>query len=486
MSLSLPSLRLLTAIPASADVIVAGIVDKDGKPSLYGLPELEYLSGVIARTDASSALDSVTRIPDSDNETRTIVFVGLGSAPVSADSLRYAAGSVLRKVASAKSLVFALPTDSIEQAAALAEGALLGGYSFTEFQTAKRDSTKSVKTISIITSHKSTTVIKRAEAIARASALVKDLVNTPPNVLSPAELASRAVAVAKPLQIQTKVWNEAQLERDGFGGIVGVGQGSSRPPRLVRLTYAPAKRKKHLALVGKGITFDTGGLSLKPASGMLGMKYDMTGAATALAVICAIAELQLPVAVTAWLCIAENMPSGTAIRPNDVLKMYGGTTVEVTNTDAEGRLVLADGLVAAEKEKPDLIVDIATLTGAASVALGNRYAGVLGDDDAVQAFVNSATDAGEQFWPMPMPSELKALLKSDVADLMNAKVGNTAGGMLLGAMFLREFVKKTPWVHLDIASTANNPGSPYGFTGAGPTATAVRALIRHAERLSGK
>lgn len=482
----MPSLRLLTSIPVSADVIVAGIVEKDGIAHLYSTTELEYLSDLISRTDASSALDSVTRIPDPTSDARTIVFVGLGSDPVNADSLRYAAGSVLRKITSAKSLVFAVPTDSIEEVAGLAEGSLLGGYAFTEFQTAKRDSSKSVKTISIVTAYKSKTVIRRAEAVAKASALVKDLVNTPPNVLSPAELASRAMAAVKPFQIQSKVWNETQLAREGFGGIVGVGQGSSRPPRLVRLTYSPVKRKKHLALVGKGITFDTGGLSLKPASGMLGMKYDMTGAATALAVICAIAELQMPIAVTAWLCIAENMPSGTAIRPNDVLKMYGGTTVEVTNTDAEGRLVLADGLVAAEKEKPDLIIDIATLTGAASVALGNRYAGVLGDDEAVHAFVESAKDAGEQFWPMPMPSELKALLKSDVADLMNAKVGNTAGGMLLGAMFLREFVKKTPWAHLDIASTANNPGSPYGFTGAGPTATAVRALIRHAERLSGK
>jgi leucyl aminopeptidase len=219
---------------------------------------------------------------------------------------------------------------------------------------------------------------------------------------------------------------------------------------------------------------------------MLGMKYDMTGAATVLAAICAIASLELPIAVTAWMCIAENMPSGTAIRPNDVLKMYGGKTVEVTNTDAEGRLVLADGLVAAEKEKPSLIIDVATLTGAASVALGNRYAGAMGDHAAVAQFVESATDAGEQFWPMPMPSELTSLLKSDVADLMNAKVGNTAGGMLVGAAFLREFVGTTPWVHLDIASTANNPGGAYGFTGAGPTATAVRALIRHAERLSSK
>jgi len=217
---------------------------------------------------------------------------------------------------------------------------------------------------------------------------------------------------------------------------------------------------------------------------MLGMKYDMTGAATVLAAVRAIATLGLPVAVTAWMCIAENMPSGSAIRPNDVLRMYDGSTVEVTNTDAEGRLVLADGLVAAEKEKPDLIIDVATLTGAASVALGTRYAGVMGDVAAVNELVESASEAGEHFWPMPLPQELKAVLKSDIADLVNAKVGNTAGGMLLGATFLREFVKSTPWAHIDIASCANNAGAAYGFTGPGPTGAAVRAIIRQAERLA--
>ncbi|MCX6495022.1 MAG: leucyl aminopeptidase [Actinobacteria bacterium] len=488
---TLPSLRLLSKLPGSVDAVIVGVTDRDGKPAVFALEEFEYLNEVIARTDARSALDTVTKIPDPRDDRRSIIFTGLGSSDVTPDVLRDAVGAAVRKLNGAKSLGIALPTASIEETAAIAEGALLGGYTFTQFQskpnTASGGGSRTPLTaISIVTQHKSKPVIDRSRAVAAAAKLVKDLVNTPPNVLSPAELAARATAAAKPLPIRVKVWDEKQLEREGFGGIVGVGQGSSRPPRLVRLAYSPAKHKNHIALVGKGITFDTGGLSLKPASSMLGMKYDMTGAATVLAAICAIASLELPIAVTAWMCIAENMPSGTAIRPNDVLKMYGGITVEVTNTDAEGRLVLADGLVAAEKEKPSLIIDVATLTGAASVALGNRYAGAMGDHAAVAQFVESATDAGEQFWPMPMPSELASLLKSDVADLMNAKVGNTAGGMLVGAAFLREFVGTTPWVHLDIASTANNPGGAYGFTGAGPTATAVRALIRHAERLSSK
>jgi leucyl aminopeptidase len=214
------------------------------------------------------------------------------------------------------------------------------------------------------------------------------------------------------------------------------------------------------------------------------MKYDMTGAATVWAVARAVAELALPVRVTAWLCIAENLPSGSAIRPNDVLTIRGGTTVEVLNTDAEGRLVLADGIVAASEEQPDAIIDVATLTGAAMVALGNRYTGVMGDDDLVASVIATATAAGEPFWQMPFPPELRPLLNSDVADLANVKIGNTAGH------FLREFVgtrgegedaTTIPWAHLDIAGPANNSGSAYGFTGAGPTGVSVRALVALAE-----
>ena len=478
--------RLLSKVPVSADVVVVGVRSRNGKDEIFALDEMSFVENLLGRADVTSAPDSVTRIPDPTNVKRTLILTGLGSGDVSLDALRYSVGAAMRKSGEFKSLAVAIPTSSLGEVGAIVEGALLGGYSFDEYRSAKTAKKNAGGAISVVTSLKSTATSHRAETVAEAVALVKDLVNTPPNDLSPAELAKRAVSSVASLPIRTKVWDERQLQREGFGGIVGVGQGSSRPPRLVRLTYAPTKRKSHIALVGKGITFDTGGLSLKPASGMLGMKYDMTGAATVLAVIRAVAKLELPVAITAWMCIAENMPSGTAIRPNDVLKMYNGMTVEVTNTDAEGRLVLADGLAAAEKENPDVIVDVATLTGAASVALGTRYAGVMGDTDAVSEIVASAEEGGELFWPMPLPQELAALLKSDVADFVNAKVGNTAGGMLLGAMFLREFVTKTPWVHIDVASSANNAGGPFGFTGAGPTGTAVRALIRQAERAAGK
>jgi leucyl aminopeptidase len=263
-----------------------------------------------------------------------------------------------------------------------------------------------------------------------------------------------------------------------------------RGPRLVKLSYSPAGATKHLALVGKGITFDTGGLSLKPPTSMVGMKYDMTGAASVLAVVVAAARLQLNVRLTGWLCIAENMPSGSASRPNDVLRIRGGKTVENLNSDAEGRLVLADGLVAASEEEPDAIVDIATLTGAQRVALGNRYVGAMGDEEFVASVIATSKLVGETMWAMPFPSELRALLNSDVADIANVKPGNTAGGMLLGGIFLREFIGSTgegdekrriPWAHLDVAGPANNEGGGWGYTGSGPTGVAVRTLIALAE-----
>ena len=254
--------------------------------------------------------------------------------------------------------------------------------------------------------------------------------------------------------------------------------------------YSPKGAKRHIALVGKGITFDTGGLSIKPANSMVGMKYDMTGAATVFAVTRAIAERKLPIAVTAWLCIAENMPSGTAIRPNDVITIRGGKTVEVTNTDAEGRVVLADGLVAASEENPDYIIDVATLTGSARVALGHRIAGLMGDDEVTTSLRTASDTVGEESWAMPLPEYLLPILASDVADIANSKVGNSAGGMLLGGIFLREFVglgadgKRIPWAHLDIAGPANNASAPYGFVPKGATGTMVRTLIEFARRLA--
>jgi leucyl aminopeptidase len=268
--------------------------------------------------------------------------------------------------------------------------------------------------------------------------------------------------------------------------MMGVGKGSSRPPRMVKLSYKPSKAVAHLAFVGKGITFDSGGLSIKPANSMVTMKCDMSGAAAVVAATFAIADLGLPVRVTTYACLAENMPSGNATRPGDVLTMYGGKTVEVLNTDAEGRLVLADGITAANADKPDLIVDVATLTGACVVALGQRVSGVFSnDDDLLEELPRTAERAGELMWPLPIPDEMKEKLRTTkVADLSQHNP-ESWGGALFAAAFLREFVGDgISWAHLDIAGPAFNDGTPYGYTPKGGTGAAVRTLVQLAAERS--
>ncbi|MFC6355679.1 leucyl aminopeptidase [Luethyella okanaganae] len=486
-----PTLSVSTspAIDSDADVVVVGALSTDGDVTLHADAAYSELGGQLAAFGVTGARDQLVRIPAVIGRAKSIAIVGLGPE-ASAEALRYAAGTAVRRLTGVDTVAIALPLTGAEQAAAVLEGAAIGGYAFTEYRHTTKEKTKIPA--GAVTVHSASEVerpiIDRAVAVAEAIGLVKDLVNTPPSDLFPASFADRAVAVAADLPLEIRIWDEEQLAAGAFGGILGVGQGSSRPPRLVKVSYSPADASKHLALVGKGITFDSGGLSLKPPASMVGMKYDMTGAATVLAVALAAARLALPVRVTAWLCLAENMPSGTAIRPNDVLRIRGGQTVEVLNTDAEGRLVLADGLVAASEEHPDAIVDVATLTGAAVVALGNRYTGVMGDDELVAQVLESAKAVDESFWAMPLPGELRATIDSDVADIANAKIGSSAGGMLLAGVFLREFVgtrqddeTPIPWAHLDIAGPSNNEGSAFGFTGAGPTGVSVRALIRLAE-----
>ena len=496
--MSVPELSVSTAaaIQSTADVLVIGALSSGSSAVLHAADGFSALGEAFPAIGVSGAADQLVRIPASVGSAGSIAIIGIGS-DADADSLRNAAGSAIRQLAGAGTVAFAFPTSSSADIDAILEGAALGGYSYTAYRSTSLDSVK--PGVTAVTVHVDGTsdgdhdaAVERAGVLAEAIASVKDLVNAPPGDLYPETLAQAAADAVADLPVDVTTWDEAALAADGFGGILGVGQGSSRGPRLVKLSYAPTEATKHLALVGKGITFDTGGLSLKPAASMVGMKYDMAGAASVLGVIVAAARLKLPVRLTGWLCIAENMPSGTAIRPNDVLRMKGGRTVEVTNTDAEGRLVMADGLVAASEEQPDAIIDIATLTGAAVVALGKRYTGVMGDDDLVADVLDAARSTGEPMWAMPFPAESRALLRSDVADLANAKVGNTAGGMLLAGVFLREFVGKQgdgddasriPWAHLDIAGPANNPDSPYGFTGAGPSGVGVRTLVKVAERI---
>jgi len=278
--------------------------------------------------------------------------------------------------------------------------------------------------------------------------------------------------------------DEKALAKGGYGGILGVGLGSTRPPRLVRMTYVADKAKNSVALVGKGVTFDTGGISIKPAAGMEAMTSDMAGAAAVVATVVLAATLKLPVSVTATVPMAENMPSGTAQRPGDVLTQYGGTTVEVLNTDAEGRLILADAIVRACEDAPDYLIDTATLTGAQIVALGNRTPGVMGTDAFRDRVAALSQSVGEGGWPMPLPEELRADLDSPIADLANI-TGNRWAGMLAAAVFLQEFVAEgVQWAHIDVAGPAYNTGSPHGYTGKGGTGVPVRTMLAALEDIA--
>ena len=331
------------------------------------------------------------------------------------------------------------------------------------------------------------------DAVARAAVLgaardwARDLVNTPPNLLNPQSFAEAAKkrATASTAKVSVSVLDDKALVKGGFGGIVGVGQGSVNPPRIVTMSWAPASPVATVALVGKGITFDSGGLNIKPSTGMVTMKCDMAGAAAVAATVLAVAELGLPVAVTGYLCLAENMPSGSAQRPSDVVVMRDGTSVEILDTDAEGRMVLGDGLCLASEKSPDWVVDIATLTGAQVVALGTEIAGVMGNDDAFRdRVVDAAGAAGEGAWPMPLPVELRAKLDTPTADI--AHKGDRDGGMLTAGLFLKEFVGEgIPWAHVDIAGPAFSTTGPKGHVPKGGTGFGVGTLLALVESSAG-
>jgi leucyl aminopeptidase len=442
-------------------------------------------SANLASLGVSSESGSIVKLAGPQGS--VVALVGLGKNP-SRDGLREAAGLAARELGHLENLVFDFGLTKASDLEALAEGAMLANYEFLNYKP-KSNPRKLSKLTFIASAKLSKAKLDELEILVSAVHACRDLVNLPANDLYPAVMVQEAKKAAKGVGVKIKVWEEKDLIADRLGGIHAVGRGSNRPPRLVKIEYRPQKAKTSLALVGKGITFDTGGLSLKPAESMVGMKYDMTGAAVVMEAVLAIAKLKLPIKVTAWLCLAENMPSGGATRPNDIITIRNGKTVEVLNTDAEGRLVLADGLSMAVEEKPDFLVDVATLTGAATIALGNRYAGLMGDDSIVKKVENAAKDAGELVWHMPLPSELRTLLNSDIADIANVKIGNRAGGMLIGGLFLKEFVTASDgsgpaWAHLDIAGPANNDASAYGYVPKGATGVMVRTLVTLARDLA--
>ncbi len=481
--------------PLKDEVLVVGLASTNSKGGIsiesgeLAIDTQAILASLI-EMGATGAPDEVVKAPGT--AVRMMVFTGLGkkSNHYPHEVLRRAAGAASRALTGTSSATFALSNNRPESIAAVAEGAALGAYVFSEFKgSSKPDLKAALKTITIYSKSASKADAKaalaRAKIIADYTFLVRDLINTPPSHLTPISFCKKLSDSIKSLGgakagLKVSIWDEKQLKSGGFGGIIGVGQGSANPPRLLHISYTPSGgAKKRYAFVGKGITFDTGGLALKPALGMEAMKSDMSGAAAVCAATLAIAALKLPIAIETWAPLAENMPSDTATRPSDIITILGGKTIEVLNPDAEGRLVLADGLVKAQasKNKLDGIIDVATLTGAQVIALGTRTSAVMTNNEEFSTrFLAAADRSGEQFWPMPLPVELRASLDSPVADMAN--IGDKSGGMLVAGLFLKEFVHPDlPWLHLDIAGPAFNTASAHGYTPVGGTGIALRALV---------
>lgn len=426
-------------------------------------------------------------------KTARLLLMGLGQKKdLRLDSFRQALGSAVKRVRQAKVTSFTvvmpdtIPGEAsvLEVAQALAEGAILGNYQFTAYRSPNGSKPTEVKQLKLYTSQRAqlpqmTEGIRRGVATAEASILVRDLCNHPSNVMTPTRIAREAQAVAKEPGVRIKVLEQRDMEKLGMGALLGVARGSHEPPKFIILEYKGAKAKKAerpVVLVGKTITFDTGGISLKPAENMEHMKADMTGGAEVLAAMRATARLKLPLHLISILPVAENMPGGRAMKPGDIVTTLSGKTVEVQNTDAEGRLILSDGLAYATRYKPAVLIDIATLTGACVVALGQFAIGMFGNNDQVKKHMQEAgVRAGERVWEMPLWDEYFEQLRSDVADMRN--IGGRGGGMITAALFLSKFVGDCPWIHLDIASTDWSERER-AYLPKGPTGIGTRLLIQ--------
>ncbi|TDE13465.1 leucyl aminopeptidase [Jiangella asiatica] len=489
------SIALSSAAPTGlkVDAVVIGVAPGDDE--VAPLPGSESVSKafkgalpeVLGQLGATGKPDEVTKLPAQGSiKAPLVVAIGTGPLPPSGpdrhETLRRAAGAAARALAGKQSAAVALPVQDEADAAAVVEGLLLGAYRFDRYKS--NGPTKPLGSVTVLGPGVKAKGVKdavtRAEIVTTAVNRARDWVNVPPRDLTPEVFADAASKLARSAKLDVEILDEKLLARRGYGGLIGVGQGSANPPRLVRVAYRPSRAKRHVAFVGKGITFDSGGLSLKPSDSMADMKSDMSGAAAVIAAVHAIASLGTKVAVTAYAAMAENMPSGSAQRPSDVISIYGGKTVEVLNTDAEGRLVLADGIVRAAEDEPDLIVDVATLTGAAVVALGKRLSGIMANDDDLRDRVHDASRrAGEQMWPLPLPTDLRDKLDSPVADIAN--IGDRWGGALQAGLFLQEFVADgIDWAHLDIAGPALSD-TAFGYTPKGGTGAGVRTLVRLVE-----
>ncbi|CAN5255613.1 leucyl aminopeptidase [soil metagenome] len=431
------------------------------------------LAAAVAAVEVTGKLGEVARIPLAG---RLLIVAGIGEVP-DHESVRRGAASAVRNAPKNATVALAAGGDAgLVQAAA--EGAGLGAYAFTEYRR-KPHEVPTIAGLQIVTDgvDGAADAVAAARIVVEAVSVARDMVNTPPAAKRPPALAQHMADLVSTAGVTVTLHDEGAMAESGFGGILGVGAGSTAPPRLVEMLYEPEGWSTHVVLVGKGITFDTGGISLKPWKSMLTMKSDMAGAAAVAATMSALQASGVRAKVTALCALAENMPSGTATLPSDVLTMYGGTTVEVLNTDAEGRLVMADALAYGATCDPDVMIDIATLTGAQVVALGDDVAAVLGTDEAlVQALRDAASTVGEQIWPMPLVDRYVKSLESPVADLANiGKAGHA--GLIVAALFLRHFTDGRSWAHLDIAGPAFAEEPDDHYLSAGGTGFGVRTLL---------
>lgn len=415
-------------------------------------------------------------------EERTVVFVGLGDE-IDLEGLRVAAGAARGAVPKATTIATTLHLVEVDDALS----AVIEGFGFADYryeQYLSEPEGRGELSVVLLDAPKGWKgVAEEAAVIVEAVAFARDLVNTPPRDKAPLDLAQRVTDAASDTSLKVELWKVDRLKKERMGGILGVGLGSHRLPCLLKLTHSPRKPKARLAIVGKGITFDSGGLSLKPSNMMETMKSDMGGAAAVVSAVIAIAKLGLPVEVTAYAALAENLPGGGAQRPGDVLTARNGKTIEVINTDAEGRLVLADALALAAESKPDLIVDLATLTGACKVALGEKIAGLWSNgqehSDRVAA---AAAAAGERVWPMPQPADYSALIESDIADMRNSS-SSRYGSAMAATLLLEQFVDDVPWAHLDIAGPAFTSKAEH-YIPKGATGFGVRTVVELARSMA--
>ena len=485
----LPSMRLTTTLPQVV-VVALPTAPGDGAATLLGelavLPDTD-ISALLARESAKGEAGELVAVPvlDGGPPERLLLF---GTGDGSPAALRKAGAAVTRRAKGSASLAVDLRglAPTADGLRAFAEGALLAAYTFTLKDPPEPRPLQGIALVVADTGGRKA-ALDDAVTTATATATARDLVNTPSLVKTPDWLAKQAMTLLRGLTVTVR--DEQALARDGFGGVAAVGMGSTRPPRVVEATWDGGGDRPvaHVVLVGKGVTFDSGGLSLKSNDGMLLMKTDMGGAAAVLATLRAVADLRLPIKLTALAMLSENMPSGAAQRPGDVITQYGGRTVEVLNTDAEGRLVLADGIAYADLVlDADIIVDVATLTGAMPVALGKKHAGLFCSDDALAGQLLAAGQAsGERVWRMPLVEDYRRALDSPVADLRN--IGDPRlklqGGSITAALFLREFTGGRPWAHLDIAGPAWSGGDDDELTKGG-TGYGVRLLLRWLQDLT--